>query len=282
MRHTTPVLIVLVAFLGALLIAGGARAVPRPQEHAGDVVEPGTANLLVDEVRRLQRLVTSLRSEAAHAKLEAAEAKRELEDLRRFVNDHERFGDDFERYEAVREIADRRARAEAAEANRQRIAAQREERRARRAAARAERELREGEENRQSRYREAGFSSLGLEVWTGRMAYAYATRDSTGSQVDYDPIIGLYYRPVGSSEIDYGKMTISGSVLNSADEVRNLGIAITFFDEDGNQVGGEVVQVNNARPNVPYPFTSTLEMALSRPFASSSAYVLYADPVATE
>ena len=72
-------------------------------------------------------------------------------------------------------------------------------------------------------------------------------------------------------------MTISGSVLNAADEVRNVGVAITFFDENGNQVGSETIQINNARPNVPYPFTSTLTMALNRPFSSSTTYVLYAD-----
>ena len=43
-------------------------------------------------------------------------------------------------------------------------------------------------------------------------------------------------------------------------------------------MGGEIVQVNNARPDVPYPFTATLEMALDRPFSSSSTNVLYADP----
>jgi hypothetical protein len=74
-------------------------------------------------------------------------------------------------------------------------------------------------------------------------------------------------------------MTISGSVLNAAPEARNIGVAITFFDESGNQVGSEIVQINNARPDVPYPFTSTVQMALCRAFSSSSTYVLYADPV---
>ena len=64
--------------------------------------------------------------------------------------------------------------------------------------------------------------------------------------------------------------------------MRNLGIAVTFFDENGNQVGGEIIKINNARPDVPYPFTSTIEMALNRPFESSSVYVLYADRVESE
>ena len=46
------------------------------------------------------------------------------------------------------------------------------------------------------------------------------------------------------------------------------------------QVGGQIVQINNARKDVPYPFTATVSMALNRPFASSSVYVLYADAAA--
>ena len=75
-------------------------------------------------------------------------------------------------------------------------------------------------------------------------------------------------------------MTISGSVMNAAEEVRDIGIALTFFDEAGSQVGGEIIQVNNARPQVPYPFTVPIAMALDRPFDSTSTYVLYADPSA--
>ena len=74
-------------------------------------------------------------------------------------------------------------------------------------------------------------------------------------------------------------MTISGSILNAAEEVRNIGVAVAFFDENGTQVGGEIIQVNNARPDVPYPFTATIAMALNRAFTSASTYVLYADPV---
>ena len=54
-----------------------------------------------------------------------------------------------------------------------------------------------------------------------------------------------------NSEIDYSQMTISGSVLNAAPNVRDIGVAFTFFDEHGNQVGAEIVQLKNARPNVP-------------------------------
>ena len=79
--------------------------------------------------------------------------------------------------------------------------------------------------------------------------------------------------------IDFTEMTISGSVLNASQEVRNIGVAVAFFDENGSQVGGEIIQINNARPDVPYPFTSAIAMALNRAFTSASTYVLYADPV---
>ena len=84
------------------------------------------------------------------------------------------------------------------------------------------------------------------------------------------------------SQIDYSQMTISGSILNAADELRDIGVAITFFDDNGNQVGHEIVQIKNARPNVPYPFTSRIDMALNRAFTSTSTYVLFADPAETE
>mgnify|MGYP001999636056 CR=1 FL=1 len=45
--------------------------------------------------------------------------------------------------------------------------------------------------------------------------------------------------------------------------------------------GAEIVEIQNARPNVPYPFTKKIDMALNRPFASHSTYVLYADVAAT-
>ena len=77
-------------------------------------------------------------------------------------------------------------------------------------------------------------------------------------------------------------MTISGTVVNGSGKLRNIGVAITFFDESGIQVGGEIIKINNARPDVPYPFTTTLRMALNRPYSSSSSYVLYADQVVDE
>ena len=42
------------------------------------------------------------------------------------------------------------------------------------------------------------------------------------------------------------------------------------------------IQINNARPTAPDPLTSTLTMALNRPFSSSTTYVLYADSAEEE
>jgi hypothetical protein len=109
------------------------------------------------------------------------------------------------------------------------------------------------------------------------MAYAYETNDSERQEVNYHPHFGWYENTITSTDIDFSKMTISGSVLNASDELRNIGVAITFFDEFGNQVGHEMVQIRNARPDVPYPFTSVIDMALNREFDSVSTYVLYAD-----
>jgi len=206
-----------------------------------------------------------------------------LERMRQFMRDHHEFGRDFEQYKEVRAVVEREARQRQIEENRRRAEQAREERRERYLAARAEREQQQVEREDLARYERAGFEDIGLDVWTGRMAYSYGTKSRNDSWVDYDPIVGLYYRPgYPTAEIDYGRMTISGSVINASEETRNLGVAITFFDEYGNQVGAEIVQVNNARPDVHYPFTAVLDMSLNRPFTSSSTYVLSADPIAAD
>jgi hypothetical protein len=234
----------------------------------------------LDELVRLTEEATSLRKQLAACRLAARDAEQELAELRQFIIDHEQLGTDFERYRAVVEIAEREAKRREIEEGRKRREAERAARRERQAAFREQQARENAEESRLDRYRQAGFSSIGLDTFVGRMAYAYQTNETNPTRIDYDPLIGLYYRPLGPSvQIDWGTMTISGSVLNASDEVRNIGIAITFFDEYSNQVGSEIIQINNARPDVPYPFTSTLEMALNRAFSSSSTYVLYADPV---
>ena len=122
----------------------------------------------------------------------------------------------------------------------------------------------ETEQEKEARYRGAGLAPIGLDVYAGRMAYYYRGKDQLGFDIDYDPLSGFRYpRPYTWSEIDYSSMTLSGSVVNASDEVRNVGVAVVFFDENGSQVGGQIVQINNARKDVPYPFTATVSMALA-------------------
>ncbi|MCZ6811171.1 MAG: hypothetical protein O7D97_04135 [Planctomycetota bacterium] len=258
------------------------RAGPSAQAPAG--AEPKhPLEVLLDQIDELQAQIQALRRELAAARLQTADAERELGELRQFIADHHEFGQDFEQYQALKAIAQQEARLRKAEVTRQRREAERAQRAERRQASRSERVVQEVEAKRRARYRRAGFSSLGLEVQAGRMAYHYRTKDTTRYDIEYSPFLGLYYLDRDRrTVIDYSSMTISGSVLNAAKEVRNIGVAITFFDENSNQVGGEIIQINNARPDVPYPFTATVQMALNRPFNSSSTYVLYADPVDAE
>lgn len=269
----------------AALIALGVVLVPAPAAQDAPPRKPGGATpdiaeirWLLAEVDRVTDELTTTRHELAETELELRAAQRELAELRQFVADHELFGDDFAQYAYVKTAAEEDARRRAAEEARARYEDEKAQRLARRAEARAERAEANAEQDRLDRYARAGFGHVGSDVFTGRMAYRYGTSEGPSSYIDYDPYLGLYYRPIGpSTRIDYSTMTLSGSVINAAETTRHIGIAITFFDAEGSQVGAETVQIENARPDVPYPFTSTLDMALDRPFASVSQYVLYAD-----
>ena len=170
------------------------------------------------------------------------------------------------------------------EAREQREAERAEEAR-KREEARAQRDREQAASNRLNSYRDKGFVSLGFDVFLANMAFNYpAINGGPPARIDWTFATGHYLRlypqaPGWGSGIDFSTMTISGSVLNASKQVRNIGVAVTFFDERGSQVGSEIIQVNNARPNVPYPFTSTVDMALNRAFSSASTHVLYADPV---
>lgn len=239
--------------------------------------------LLLAEIDRLHDVLDAQRLELAEVKLEAAAARRELEELRQFIRDNESLGRDFEQYQAVRAVAERDARRRRALEARQQRAAEKAQRAAQAEAARAQRERNQAEFERLKRYREAGLSPLGFDVYVGNMSFNYSAADGgVPARIDWDFRLGHYVRVypfAGGRDIDYSAMTISGSVLNASEEARNIGVAVAFFDENGSQVGGEILQINNARPDVPYPFTSTITMALNRAFTSATAYVLYADPV---
>ena len=234
------------------------------------------AEMLLDEIDSLETQLQAIRVELARARLEAATARRELAELKQFLEDHHELGGDFEQYRSLKAIAQQEARERRVQEMRERRDAERSQRREAR-----ESKPTQSAARRDDRYRQAGFTPIGSEVYVSQMAFYYKTKDNLPYRFDYVPGFGRYMRfGQPTREVDFSSMTISGSVLNATEETRHLGIAVAFFDDNGNQVGGETIQVNNARPNVPYPFSATIEMALDRPFASSSTYVLFADPIA--
>ncbi len=265
----------------ALLPASVAPAQPVTEPSAGPM---HPIDALLQQIDDLQNTVEALRNALAESKLEATAWQRERDELRRFIQDHHEFGSDFERYQAFQAASRREAQQQRAEEAR----AQRDARQAAKAAQRQEylarRAERESELQRVEGFRKAGFSPLGFDVYISNSAFNYQAYDGTPARYDYNFLTGGHFVRVyphhRANLIDFSSMTISGSVMNAAEEVRDIGIAVTFFDEGGSQVGGEIVQVNNARPQVPYPFTVTVAMALDRPFDSTSTYVLYADPSA--
>lgn len=256
-----------------IVCAAGSPVEPEP--------DPGRELLvtLLQEIDELNRELDTLRQALAEARLDAAATRRELQLLVQFITDHDEYGSDFEQYTAIKTIAESDARRRRITDGRHRRETLQAEQAARMKAARAERTGRQRELDRINEYRRSGFTPLGFDVFLGQTAFYYQSSDGLGARIKWDPGLGNYLRVYPYSQIDFSAMTISGSVLNASQDVRNIGVAVTFFDENGNQVGAEIVQINNARPDVPYPFTATLSMALNRAFDSSSTYVLYADLV---
>lgn len=232
---------------------------------------------LIEEVHALLGELRRLRTELAEAQLAKSQMQRELKELRAFIDDHHEYGSDFEEYQRIREIKQREQRRREQRDARERYLREREERMRQQKIARQQRAEQRAAERQERQFRERGFESLGMNTFLGRMAYQYRVRDTLRTRITYDPFFGFFTQRDFRDRIDYSEMNISGAVINASDEVRNIGVAITFFDDFGNQVGHEIIEVNNARPNVPYPFTSTVDMALDRPFTTSSSYVLYAD-----
>ncbi len=221
----------------------------------------------------------SLRKELAKIELASSGLQKQLDDLKQFIVDHDTYGPDFAAYTKMVEEAQRQRRADAIREKREQDA----ERRKIREEARKRLDSAKKLNDLERLYDERGFGPIGQDVYTSRAAFFYGPRDGEdGKEIQYKPTRYGGFKAVttpSNRELDYSVMTISGSLLNGFKEIRSIGIAITFFDEHGNQVGAEIVEIENARPNVPYPFTRKIDMALNRPFTSHSSYVLYADQV---
>ncbi len=253
----------------------GEKPTTAPVESSGPL-DP--FEMLLQEIEDLQITVDALRAVLAESKLESAVLHRELDELRQFIQDHHEFGRDFEQYKAIKATTERDAQSRRLQEAREQREARQAERTERQREFMERRSERDAQLQRVQGFRDAGFSPLGFDVFLSNTAFNYQTYDGMNARFDWNLLTGRFLRVYPfSNRIDFSSMTVSGSVMNTADEIRDLGIAVTFFDEAGSQVGGEIVQVNNARPQVPYPFTATIVMALDRPFTSASTYVLYAD-----
>ncbi len=222
-----------------------------------------------------------LKRELAKSNLALAGLQKEFDDLRQFIMDHETYGSDFTAYTKFVEETRRQARAAVVRERRAREEARKKKQEE------AKRKLDDSRKKSdlEQLYDKKGFAPIGQDVYTSRSAFFYAPYEGEdGKTIQYRPTRFGGIKAVSvpeNREVDYSSMTISGSVLNGTETVRNIGVAFTFFDENGNQVGAEIVEIQNARPNVPYPYTRTIDMALNRPFNTHSTYVLYADQVAT-
>lgn len=223
----------------------------------------------------------NLQRDLAKSNLALAGLQKEFDDLKQFIIDHDTYGSDFTAYSKVVEETRRQARAAAVREKRARD----EERKKKREEARRRLDESRKKTDLEALYDEKGFAPVGQDVYTSRSAFFYAPYEGEdGKTIQYRPTRFGGIKAVSvpeNREVDYSSMTISGSVLNGTDQIRNIGVAFTFFDENGNQVGAEIVEIQNARPNIPYPYTRTIDMALNRPFSSHSTYVLYADQVST-
>jgi hypothetical protein len=254
---------------------------PAPPPPIPDRAPTAPRDELRHEVDDLLRELRELRRELAEVRLALSEAQREAAELRQFVLDYEEYGRAYEEYRGVREVAEREQRRRAAEESRARREAEESARLARLQQARALRQDYRRELAEVRRFRDAGFTPIGLDVYVGPTTYHYGPSDGP---TYFDPWFGFWhpYQIEARPHLDFSSMTVSGTIMNAAEDVRHIGVAFAFFDRRGQQVGHEVVEVRNARPNVPYPFTSTVTMALDRPFSSATSYVLYADLIEQE
>lgn len=251
-------------------------------EEAG-LAETSSRHVLYPALVDREVDLRALRNRVADMEIQLDQLRAQVIEMQAFVLDHDRYGSDFTQYQLVREEAQREARRrEALERRARRELAQQQQQEAR-ARQEAERQLGAPGKDLKKTLQTMNFGHLGQEVWRSRAAYHYAVVDRPGETVTYrpSPFGGTRVVTEHEKELDWSEMTISGSLLNAAEATRNIGIAVAFFDEHGNQIGAETIVVKNARPGVPYPFTQTLDMAANKPFASDTAWVLFADPITT-
>ncbi len=272
-----------------------------PEEvEPAPIIHPQTLERLAEQSLRTQGLSDGTASNelwdaAVNSTMEAIETRHRLqalesatialqlqiEELQRFVEDHARYGDDFASYRAIMDETKKLTDAQIALKRKtekiDRDRKREEARKKREEAASARKKVKSSNQ----RLEKLGFAAIGQDVYLSKSAYVYASRTVPDQRVYYQPGPNGEMQQMTSSEnreeMDYSKMTISGSLLNAAKITRNIGVAFVFRDEHGNQIGQETVVIENARADVPYPFTGELIMASSQPFSSMTSWVLFAD-----
>ncbi len=248
--------------------------------NSGLSEESYVGDLWTGIVERTEQMITLRQNvNATHAALQ--KLTKELETLQAFVRDHAQFGDDFASYETVIAETQKLTRAKNALKRQQAQFERDRHRESIRKKKEEERQRKLKAKSANKRLEKLGFTPVGDDVYLSKSAYAYAMRNVPEQRVFYQP------SPTGEvqqlttvenrEEIDYTKMTISGSLLNADAVTRNIGVAFVFRDAHGNQIGQETVVIENARPEVPYPFTGELVMASDQPFSSMTSWVLFAD-----
>jgi hypothetical protein len=250
--------------LAAASLAAALLALPSPAANTlGPALQPpDPRNLAIDELIAMNNQLAidnqRLAAENARLNLDINRLQTEVGELRQFIQDHDQNADNFEKYAFFREQVEREARARAAAEARQR----REQERQRALDERLNRNRPAAEEgddavlaNRVEMLRRAGYSRIGDRVFVGEMGYSY--RSEEREVIRYSPFIEHWYTD-RTEVIDYRELSVSGSVIHAGSEERNISIALAFYDANGAQLGSTNVQVQAARPGVPYPFTATV------------------------
>lgn len=267
--------------VGAVLVAVVACRV-----QAQDPVSVPSRQAVPTSVDELQELVArliaerqTLQMEIARAQLELSTALRRVTELEQFIKDRDQYGTDFEKYTFYRERLEREERAKkAADARARREEAERKARETRdqKRAERDQSRIRDAElQARVESMRRAGFTIIGDAVGVGEMGTFYQTTER--EEIRYIPSLDFWYVDRDRA-IDYTRMRLSGSVMHAERDIRDLSIAIVFYNGRGGQIGQTTVRVDGARAGVPYPFTANLDMAANEPFASYTAYVMLFEP----